>query len=225
MLADAEENAKALLANARDDAAKAAREYAIQVEAEAQRAGGDEAPGVRCSASLCWRCTKSAWRASTTSPASVLRIPSRLFPARSLSPLPSRSQSRNPSPSTGRSPGPSLRLSRSRSLSQSRSLCPSLWWSSPKWSLPPRDPELPQEEPTLQDKVDYSREQLRQEPHSYHPDDNDLSQVGIDLEAYSDIPESLQREKALPLQQPGVWRRRGPGPQKAQEIKKDSHSL
>ncbi|MFR8127172.1 MAG: DivIVA domain-containing protein, partial [Acutalibacter sp.] len=46
MLADAEENAKALLANARDDAAKAAREYAIQVE-QAQRAGGDEAPGVR----------------------------------------------------------------------------------------------------------------------------------------------------------------------------------
>ena len=39
---------------------------------------------------------------------------------------------------------------------------------------PQETPELPQEEPTLQDKVDYSREQLRQEPHSYHPDDNDL---------------------------------------------------
>lgn len=139
MLADAEENAKALLANARDDAAKAAREYAIQVEQKRNELEEMKRQVSAFRVSLL-EMYKSTWRASTTSPASVLRIPSRLFPARSLSPLPSRSQSRNPSPSTGRSPGPSLRLSRSRNLSQSRSLCPSLWWSSPKWSLPPRDP-------------------------------------------------------------------------------------
>ena len=49
--------------------------------------------------------------------------------------------------------------------------------------------------PSLHDKVDLSREQL-EDGRGYHPDDDDLSQVGIDLKAYSDIPESLQKEKA-----------------------------
>ena len=62
---------------------------------------------------------------------------------------------------------------------------------------PPRDPQkFPRRSPLFRTKWITAGEQLRQEPHSYHPDDNDLSQVGIDLEAYSDIPESLQREKA-----------------------------
>ena len=57
--------------------------------------------------------------------------------------------------------------------------------------------QLSMEGRTLHDKVDYTREQLRREPdYDYHPDDDDLSQVGIDLKAYSDIPESLQKEKA-----------------------------
>ena len=43
--------------------------------------------------------------------------------------------------------------------------------------------------------MDLSREQL-EDGRGYHPDDDDLSQVGIDLKAYSDIPESLQKEKA-----------------------------
>ena len=42
---------------------------------------------------------------------------------------------------------------------------------------------------SLHDKVDLSEEQTA--PYL----DDDLSQVGIDLTAYSDIPESLKREK------------------------------
>ena len=141
MLVDAEENAKALLANARDDAAKAAREYAIQVEQKRNELEEMKRQVSAFRVSLLEMYKKHlesinhipSFRFKDTQPA--------VFPARSLSPLPSRSQSRNPSPSTGRSPGPSLRLSRSRNLSQSRSLCPSLWWSSPKWSLPPKRPQ------------------------------------------------------------------------------------
>ena len=49
--------------------------------------------------------------------------------------------------------------------------------------------EAPQE-PTLEDKVDYSQEQTGP------MEEQDLSSVGIDLNAYSDIPESLKREKS-----------------------------
>ena len=50
---------------------------------------------------------------------------------------------------------------------------------------------------SLNDRVDLSRDQLRREPEQQSfPEDDDLSQVGIDLKAYSNIPESLQREKA-----------------------------
>ena len=38
---------------------------------------------------------------------------------------------------------------------------------------------------------DFSQEQTQPAPF----EDDDLSQVGIDLKAYSNIPESLQREK------------------------------
>ena len=152
MLADAEENAKALLATPGMMPPRTAREYAIQVEQKRNELEEMKRQVSAFRVSLL-EMYKSTWRASTTSPASALRIPSRLLPARSLSPPLSRSQSRNPSPSTGRSPGPSLRLSRSRNLSQSRSLCPSLWWSSPKWSLLPKRPQnFPRRSPLFRTK-------------------------------------------------------------------------
>lgn len=50
--------------------------------------------------------------------------------------------------------------------------------------------------PTLHDKVNYTREQIQFEDSPEEDDDDrDLSGVGIDLNAYSNIPESLQREK------------------------------
>lgn len=49
--------------------------------------------------------------------------------------------------------------------------------------------ELPQQ-PTLHDRVDYSQEDRE------IPEEDDLSDVGIDLKTYSDIPETLRREKS-----------------------------
>ena len=170
MLADAEENAKALLANARDDAAKAAREYAIQVEQKRNELEEMKRQVSAFRVSLLEMYKKHL--------ESINHIPS--FRFKDTQPAVSRPEPQ-PAPQPEPEPEP----------------VPQPVVEQPKMEPAPQEtPELPQEEPTLQDKVDYSREQLRQEPHSYHPDDNDLSQVGIDLEAYSDIPESLQREKA-----------------------------
>lgn len=52
-------------------------------------------------------------------------------------------------------------------------------------------------EPTLHDRVDYTQEQI-QMPQSLGglPLEDDLTDVGIDVRAYSNIPESLRREKS-----------------------------
>ena len=57
---------------------------------------------------------------------------------------------------------------------------------------PKKNPEpVSQGDTGLRQKVDYSKEQLS----GLNFEDDDLSQVGIDLKAYTSIPESLQREK------------------------------
>lgn len=48
----------------------------------------------------------------------------------------------------------------------------------------------PQQPATLRDRYDYTKDQM-----NLAEEDADLSSVGIDLNAYSDIPESLRREK------------------------------
>ena len=196
MLADAEENAKALLANARDDAAKAAREYAIQVEQKRNELEEMKRQVSAFRVSLLEMYKKHL--------ESINHIPS--FRFKDTQPAVSRPEPQPaPQPEPEPEPQPVYR-EEPRPVSAPVSVpepkpepepVPQPVVEQPKMEPARQEtPELPHEEPTLQDKVDYSREQLRQEPHSYHPDDNDLSQVGIDLEAYSDIPESLQREKA-----------------------------
>ena len=182
MLVDAEENAKALLANARDDAAKAAREYAIQVEQKRNELEEMKRQVSAFRVSLLEMYKKHL--------ESINHIPS--FRFKDTQPAVSRPEPQPaPQPEPEPEPQPVYR-------EEPRPVSAPVSVPEPK----PEPEPVPQpvvEQPkmeTLQDKVDYSREQLRQEPHSYHPDDNDLSQVGIDLEAYSDIPESLQREKA-----------------------------
>ncbi len=56
-------------------------------------------------------------------------------------------------------------------------------------------PERQPAAPTLHDRVDYSREQSRPADVREGYGDDDLSEVGIDLKAYNDIPESLKQEK------------------------------
>lgn len=60
--------------------------------------------------------------------------------------------------------------------------------------LPPRGEKKPMRKPSLHDKVDYSAEQqLPDEDEDFM--DDDLSDVGIDLKTYSNIPETLKQEK------------------------------
>lgn len=196
MAASPQIDAKALLANARDDAAKAAREYAIQVEQKRNELEEMKRQVSAFRVSLLEMYKKHL--------ESINHIPS--FRFKDTQPAVSRPEPQPaPQPEPEPEPQPVYR-EEPRPVSAPVSVpepkpepepVPQPVVEQPKMEPAPQEtPELPQEEPTLQDKVDYSREQLRQEPHSYHPDDNDLSQVGIDLEAYSDIPESLQREKA-----------------------------
>lgn len=56
---------------------------------------------------------------------------------------------------------------------------------------PEPEPVVQAQPATLQDRYDYTRDQTQ----LGEPDSGDLSSVGIDLNAYSDIPESLRREK------------------------------
>lgn len=60
--------------------------------------------------------------------------------------------------------------------------------------LPPRGEKKPMRKPSLHDKVDYSAEQQLPEEDEDFMDD-DLSDVGIDLKTYSNIPETLKQEK------------------------------
>lgn len=56
---------------------------------------------------------------------------------------------------------------------------------------PEPEPVVQAQPATLQDRYDYTRDQTQ----LGEPESGDLSSVGIDLNAYSDIPESLCREK------------------------------
>ena len=60
---------------------------------------------------------------------------------------------------------------------------------------PEPEPVVQAQPATLQDRYDYTRDQTQ----LGEPESGDLSSVGIDLNAYSDIPESLRREKDSPF--------------------------
>ncbi len=183
ILADAEDNAKKLLANARDDAAKAAREYADQVEQKKT-----ELEEIKRQV--------SAFRVSLLEMYKkhleiINHIPSfRFKDAPSETAAPSRAESR-PSADSDFSAPVQREEPRPDPIPEPEPM---------QQAEPHRQAAAPAHRPsapTLHDRVDYSREQMHREPdQDYHPDDDDLSQVGIDLKTYSNIPETLQREKA-----------------------------
>ena len=178
MMADAEENAKKILENARDDAARAAREYANQVEQK--RSELEE-----------MKRQVSAFRVSLLEMykkhlESINHIPSFRVkePVQNADPEPVREPVREAEPQPEPQPVP-----------QQREEPQPVVQPKPQPVRQPAPRKAQEAAPSLHDKVDLSREQL-EDGRGYHPDDDDLSQVGIDLKAYSDIPESLQKEKA-----------------------------
>lgn len=199
ILADAEDNAKKLLENAKSDAAKAAREYADQVDQK--KAELEEI-----------KRQVSAFRVSLLEMYKkhleiINHIPSfRFKDAPSETAAPSQPES-NPT-AADPDPAPVKREEPKAAPQPEPEPAPEpqpVKQAEPRkqavTKAPPAqkaaEPSGGKQAPTLHDRVDYSREQTRREADpGYRPDDDDLSQVGIDLKAYSDIPETLQREKA-----------------------------
>lgn len=197
MLADAEDNAKNILATARDDAARAAREYAIQVDQKRTELEEMKRQVSTFRVSLL-EMYKKHLECINHIPSFRLKDPAPA-PVAPVAPQP------QPQPSTRTAPEPDPEPEPEPQPEPVQEVIP-----EPQPEPQPKPVEAKkqpvrqaplQEEPvatgntTLHDKVDYSREQLRRELAGY-PEDDDLTQVGIDLKAYADIPESLQKEKA-----------------------------
>ncbi|MGI6255617.1 MAG: DivIVA domain-containing protein [Acutalibacter sp.] len=201
ILADAEDSAKKLLENARNDAAKAAREYADQVEQKKTELEEIKRQVSAFRVSLLEMYKKHleiinhipSFRFKDTP--SETAAPSQSQPESKPSadpdpvPTPVPVQKEEPKPVPQPEPVPEPQPAQQAEPRRQTVARP---------APAKRTVEAPAKQaPTLHDRVDYSREQTQREPdRGYRPDDDDLSQVGIDLKAYSDIPETLQREKA-----------------------------
>ena len=191
MVADAEESAKRILANARDDAARAAREYAEQVDRKRSELEEMKRQVSAFRVSLLEMYKKHlesinhipSFRIKETppAPASVQQSESRPAPEPAPAPRPAPEPAPAPQPEPEPLPEPEPE--------------PELVEEAPAVQPEPQPVPRRSAEPSspaprsLHDKVDLSEEQTA--PYL----DDDLSQVGIDLTAYSDIPESLKREK------------------------------
>ena len=172
MMADAEENARKIMSSAKEDAARAAREYTQQVDAK--RGELEE-----------MKRQVSAFRVSLLEMykkhlENINHIPS--FRVKETAPV-AEEPVPQPQPVV-EEPAPveeALPIEEALPVEEE----PQLEEAQP---LPKEEPER---EPTLDDKIDLNQETLTGDPYL----DDDLSQVGIDIRAYSDIPESLKREK------------------------------
>lgn len=178
MLEDAEADAKKILANARDDAAKAAREYAGQVERKRNELEEMKRQVSAFRVSLLEMYKKHlesinhipSFRVKETAPVEEAPAPVYEEPQPEPKPEPAPEVLAEPEEETIRPQAPKqpAKHTASRARDQ-RSLG----------------------DTGLRNKEDFSQEQTQPAPF----EDDDLSQVGIDLKAYSNIPESLQREK------------------------------
>ena len=192
MLADAEENAKKILENARDDAAKAAREYANQVEQKRSELEEMKRQVSAFRVSLLEMYKKHLESINhipsfrVKEPVQKAEAPAYEEKSAPADPEPVREPVREVEPQPELEPQP---------VPQQREEPQPVVQPKPQPVRQPAPRKTQETAPSLHDKVDLSREQL-EEDRGYHPDDDDLSQVGIDLKAYSDIPESLQKEKA-----------------------------
>lgn len=192
MLADAEENAKKILENARDDAAKAAREYANQVEQKRSELEEMKRQVSAFRVSLLEMYKKHLESINhipsfrVKEPVQKAEAPAYEEKSAPADPEPVREPVREVEPQPEPEPQP---------VPQQREEPQPVVQPKPQPVRQPAPRKTQEAAPSLHDRVDLSREQL-EEDRGYHPDDDDLSQVGIDLKAYSDIPESLQKEKA-----------------------------
>ena len=183
MLEDAKADAGRILANARDDAAKAAQEYAGQVEGKKHELEEMKRQVSAFRVSLLEMYKKHL--------ESINHIPN--FRVKDPAPAAAPVQ---PEPLVEKEPQPvpAKEAPKAEPKEEPVPAPAPVEEPAPEAVTEPAAPQAP-EQTTLEDsglhnKVDFSQEQER--PSGF---EDDLSQVGIDLRAYSSIPESLQREK------------------------------
>ncbi len=186
ILQDAKDTAKHTLDDARDEAARNAREYVARTEEKKEELEEIKRQVTAFRASLLemykkhlecinhipsFRQKETAEEPVPTSEEAAEPVPDEPVPAPNEQVEPAE-----PTPSPEEQPVPQDPAQR----------------SEPREKQP--QPERQSTAPTLHDRVDYSREQTRlsDDPNDYR---DDLSEVGIDLGAYNDIPESLKQEK------------------------------
>ena len=178
MLEDAEADAKKILANARDDAAKAAREYAGQVERKRNELEEMKRQVSAFRVSLLEMYKKHL--------ESINHIPS--FRVKETAPVEEAPAPvyEEPQPEPKPEPAPEVLAE-----PEEETIRPQAPKQPAKHTAPRARDQRSLGDTGLRNKVDFSQEQTQPAPF----EDDDLSQVGIDLKAYSNIPESLQREK------------------------------
>ena len=175
IVADAETNARRMMDDAKTDAAKAAREYMDQ--ADKKKAELEEikrqVSAFRVSLLEMYKKHLEAINHIPTFRVKEEK-PQQAAPVQKAEPKPEPQPEPDPEPAQ---PAPAVETAVPQPAPE----------PVPEMVVQPL--EAPQE-PTLEDKVDYSQEQTGP------VEEQDLSSVGIDLNAYSDIPESLKREKS-----------------------------
>lgn len=203
-LLEADEKARRITANAEADAAKAAKEYAQQVDAKKSELEEVKRQVTAFRGSLLEMYKKhlecidhipvfrskedrqEARRQPEPEPAPAELPTSEPLPEPEQEPLP---------PAPVEAPAPRQVYVEVPAQSAVRQAAPPHPAVRPGPAEGPRlEPLAP--EPTLDDRIDYVHEQLQpaQPPEDYY--DDDLTSVGIDLAAHSNIPEALRREKS-----------------------------
>ena len=192
ILEDAESSAKKLMDNAKLDAAKAAKDYMAQAENKK-----NELEEIKRQVSAfqvpCWKCTRSIWSVSIifrhfAKRNSLLRLLKKNPPVR---PAEKQEPEREiqEEPEFEEQPGVVSESSTQDDTSEEEALQRQQMSFEEALSYEAH-------EPTLHDRINYAQEQAVSTDTNF-PADDDLTDVGIDVRAYSDIPETLRKEKVL----------------------------
>ncbi len=202
ILQDAKDNARQILDNAKIDASRAAKEYMDQVEEKKEELEEMKRQVTAFRSSLLEMYKKHlecidhipSFRPKEKPEApQEEQVPQKTVPERQAEPEPEPIPEREPEPV----PAPPVKEEPVEAPTPAPAPKKQQIQQPRRHSQPARQAydETPKQ-PTLHDRVDYSREQDRVPESGGLPEEDDLSEVGIDLKTYSDIPESLRREKS-----------------------------
>ncbi len=190
ILQDAQDNAKQLLDNAKVDASRAAKDYMAQAEEKKEELEELKRQVTAFRASLLEMYKKHLEQINHIPNFRQKEKPEESEPEQPVEELAGEQPKSEPEAEPEQTPQTEESQPRPEPVSQPQ--------PQPQPQQRPQPVRQPvPEQPTLHDRVDYSREQRR--PQNEAQDDfadEDLSDVGIDLKTYNNIPETLRREKS-----------------------------